>query len=367
MILLEKNIIFAKKFNNMEIAEYLEEFLPISDPFSVSHIKKDDILQEVHIYLTVTNKDIPSDCVVHSYYPRTWEHLPLFEYRCFFHCEIPIYKNTKTKKKIKPDISFAREKGRFTLLYEANVLCLLKETYCFAQVARYLSINQQRVEHIYHHYTKDLNVDVLQTCPVRIAFDETSTRKGHQYITTFYDLDTKRVIGIYDGRSADCVKQFYQDHPYPEAIEVVSMDMSPAFISGIHTYFPQASITFDKWHVIKLLYKHLDTLKKKSQEFQDKIGLIMTQITDFYNQTNPKEASAQLSFMADFAEEVMQKNSFTNTIERHFKGIINYFVSKVNNGVLEGINSKIQIIKRIARGFRYTQNFKKMIRFAYNC
>lgn len=84
----------------MEIAEYLEEFLPISDPFSVSHVKKDDILQEVHIYLTVTNKDLASDCVVHSYYSRTWEHLPLFEYRCFFHCEIPIYKNTKTKKNL---------------------------------------------------------------------------------------------------------------------------------------------------------------------------------------------------------------------------------------------------------------------------
>ncbi|MEM1135587.1 MAG: transposase [Bacteroidota bacterium] len=37
----------------------------------------------------------------------------------------------------------------------------------------------------------------------------------------------------------------------------------------------------------------------------------------------------------------------------------------MNNGVLEGINSKIQVIKRVARGFRYKQNFMKMIKFVF--
>jgi transposase len=350
----------------MEIAEYLEDFLPLSSPFSVSHVKKDDALQEVHIYLEISHTDLSGDCVVRSYYPRTWEHLRLFQYRCFLHCDIPIYEDINTKKRHTPEISFSREKGRFTLLYEANVLSLLKESCCFGQVARYLKINPQRVSTIYHHYTKEMEIDILHTCPVRIAFDETSTKKGHHYITTFYDLDAKRIIGIYDGRSSDCVKQFYQDHPYPEAIQVVSMDMSPAFISGVDFYFPQSNITFDKWHVIKLLYKHLDNLKKKAQVFQDKIGLIIEQITDFYNQTDKTEASAQLAFTADFAEETMGKNAFTNTIRRHFDGIVNYVTSKVTNGIMEGLNSKIQLIKRIARGFGKLDNFKKMIRFAFN-
>jgi transposase len=351
----------------MDIASFLEDFLPISSPFSVSHVKKDDSLQEVHIYLTVSSADIAPDCVVHSYYERTWEHLPFFQYRCFLHCDVPIYQNTSTKAFFKPTVSFSRSKSRFTLLYEAHVLRLLKETFCFSQVARHLKVNTQRIAHLYHYYTQDLETDSIDTCPVRIAFDETSTQKGHQYITTFYDLDAKKVIGIYDGRSADCVKQFCQDHPYPEAIQVVSMDMSPAFISGINTYFPQADITFDKWHVIKLLYKHLDALNQKAKDFQDKIGLVMEQIIDLYDQTEATEATAQLTFIADFAEDTIGKNPITSTIRRHFDGILNYFTSKVTNGIMEGLNSKIQLIKRIARGFKYTDNFKKMIRFAFHC
>ncbi len=70
--------------------------------------------------------------------------------------------------------------------------------------------------------------------------------------------------------------------------------------------------------------------------------------------------------MADFAEEKMGKNAFTNSINHHFEGICNYFSSNINNGVLEGINSKIQVIKRVTRGFGYVKNFIKMLRLAFN-
>ncbi len=350
----------------MELVNYLEEFLSLPPCFSISHIQRDEKSLEAHIYLTYADTNLPADLVVHSYYERTWEHLSFFQYRCFFHCDLPIYRHKTTHQLSKPEITFARENSRFTLLYEANVMYLLQLSCSFTQVARQLKINIQRVAHLYHYYTKDLEIDHFDTCPVRIAYDETSTRKGHHYITTFYYLDTKRIIGIYESKSAQCVKQFYQDHPYPEAIKHISMDMSPAFISGATTFFPQANITFDKWHVIKLLVKHLEKLEKKAHCFIENIQLMMETMTHFYTLKSKEEASALLAFMADFAAEKMGKNAFTNTINNHFEGICNYFNSKISNGVLEGINSKIQVIKRIARGFRYVKNFIKMIRFAFN-
>jgi len=48
--------------------------------------------------------------------------------------------------------------------------------------------------------------------------------------------------------------------------------------------------------------------------------------------------------------------------ERSFSGIVNYFDTKLTNGILEGINSKIQLAKRRARGFRNIKNFINMIR-----
>ena len=49
------------------------------------------------------------------------------------------------------------------------------------------------------------------------------------------------------------------------------------------------------------------------------------------------------------------------TIKAHWNGILNYFDSRINNGILEGTNSVIQLLKRSARGYRNVQNFITMI------
>ena len=49
------------------------------------------------------------------------------------------------------------------------------------------------------------------------------------------------------------------------------------------------------------------------------------------------------------------------TIKRHWNGVLRWFQSGVNNGILEGINSLIQAAKARARGYRTTQNLITMI------
>jgi transposase len=55
---------------------------------------------------------------------------------------------------------------------------------------------------------------------------------------------------------------------------------------------------------------------------------------------------------------------FIQLIKARWFGIVNYFEPKLTNGILEGINSKIQLIKRRARGFRNMQSFINMIFFS---
>jgi transposase len=50
-------------------------------------------------------------------------------------------------------------------------------------------------------------------------------------------------------------------------------------------------------------------------------------------------------------------------IKAHWNGITAYFDTKVTNGILEGINAKIQLAKRRAREYRNTLNFIHMIYF----
>jgi transposase len=46
-----------------------------------------------------------------------------------------------------------------------------------------------------------------------------------------------------------------------------------------------------------------------------------------------------------------------------YAGIVHFVTSRISNGILEGINSKIQLAKRRARGYRNVNNFIYMIYF----
>jgi transposase len=80
------------------------------------------------------------------------------------------------------------------------------------------------------------------------------------------------------------------------------------------------------------------------------------------------EVAAARSFVMDWCHEVERAKiapfmKFANTIRAHLTSIVRFVQTKITNGVLEGINSKIQLTKRRARGFRNVGNFKSMIYF----
>jgi len=347
----------------MDIVEQLERLLPLSYPFSISRIEKDEELEQVHIHLEVCKDFRPSpNHTIHSYYERSWEHLRLFQYRSFLHCRLPVFLDKQSGKTAAMEAGFSREHSRFTLLYEQQVLRLMRIHCCFSAVAAQLGIYPQRVESIYHHYTTQAYLSHAAPVCERVGVDETSTRKGHDYITVFTDMDTHQVIAIEDGRSGEAIGAFFASHANPAAIRELSMDMSPAFIKGAQQHLPWASITFDKWHVFKLFERHLKELEPKLGTYRE---LLFDYLQQFYKQRQPKQAMAQLIFMADLAEEAAGKNPLSRSIRQHAQGLVNHVSTGLTNALLEGVNSKIQALKRIARGFRYTDNFKKLILFAF--
>ena len=50
-------------------------------------------------------------------------------------------------------------------------------------------------------------------------------------------------------------------------------------------------------------------------------------------------------------------------IKAHWSGLVNYLESQIANGIVEGINNKIQLAKRRARGYKNITNFINMIYF----
>jgi transposase len=86
---------------------------------------------------------------------------------------------------------------------------------------------------------------------------------------------------------------------------------------------------------------------------------------DVFDVQDNEEAKGYLRFWCRQAPDtgIQPFIKFVNMIKAHWSGIAAYFDKQVTNGILEGINSKIQLAKRRARGYRNTNNFINMIYF----
>ena len=86
---------------------------------------------------------------------------------------------------------------------------------------------------------------------------------------------------------------------------------------------------------------------------------------DLWEMDDEEEATC---FLVEWCKEVEKSSinpfkQFVKTIKAHWTGIVNFCETEINNGVLEGINSKVQLAKRRARGYRCTENFVNIIYF----
>jgi transposase len=175
------------------------------------------------------------------------------------------------------------------------------------------------------------------------------------------------------------------------------MDMSPAFIKGARDNFPHAHITFDKFHVMKLVNKAVDEVRREEQKSCE--DLKHTRYIWLKNErnltANQKEKLDRLKDCdLDTAKAYRMKRAFSQifhysrgigqlalddwlvwarrcrlqpmievakTITAHYDGILRWFNSRLNNGILEGVNSVFQAAKRKARGYRSHKNIIAMI------
>ncbi len=129
-----------------------------------------------------------------------------------------------------------------------------------------------------------------------MGVDETSRRHGHSYVSLFVDFDQSRVLFATDGKDASTVHRFKHDliehGGDPGAIEEMCCDMLPAFIRGIERQFPVAHLTFDKFHVIKILNDAVDQVRR--EELKERSELKGTRYIWLKNQSNLKVSQSNL-------------------------------------------------------------------------
>ena len=139
-----------------------------------------------------------------------------------------------------------------------------------AVVARMIDEWDTRLWRVIHHYVEAARDRADHAEVTRVAFDETASRRGHNYVSLFVDLVCRRVLFVAEGKDAGTVDAFANDLAAhggnPEAVAEVCIDMSPAFVAGTAESLPNAQITFDKFHVVKLINEVVDAVRRAEQK-----------------------------------------------------------------------------------------------------
>ncbi len=342
-------------------------------------------------------------CNVYDTEQRKWQHLNFFEHNCFIHARVPRIEQKSSKVKT-VNVPWARPGSGFTLLFEAFAMLLIEYEMPVNKVAAALRVVAHRLWRVFNFWVKDaVEKDSLQNV-TQVGIDETSAKKGHDYVTVCADLETRRVIHVSEGREASVVKDLAeaidQKQGDVKAISHAGIDMSPAYISGVTEHLPDAKIVFDKFHIVAQLNKAMDELRKgERKEFEllkghkytvlyryknltakkrDELDYLLMAFprlcegyrlkelfSTFWELEDTEEALAFLTYWCDMVmdTDIQPFKQFVKTLKAHWSGIINYVKAKINSGVMEGINNKIQLAKRRARGYRNKGNFINMIYF----
>jgi transposase len=203
-------------------------------------------------------------CPVHDSVETTWRQLDFFQHKAFLHARVPRVRCPEHGVR-QVSVPWARSGSGFTLLFEALVLTFATAM-PVAKVAAMTAEHDTRIWRVVEHHVYAARDQLDHSGVRRVGVDETSARKGQDYISIFADLDARRVIFATEGRSADTVARFAADLAGhggdPAKVTDTSSDMSTAFISGITAHLPNARMTFDRFHLAAKLSEAINTVRR---------------------------------------------------------------------------------------------------------
>lgn len=388
------------------VDELFSRALGLEEPWQVIKIEFSETDQEINIYL-----DFPlgsrfrcpkckrKDVRAYDTKERRWRHLNFFQHRAYLHCPMPRVNCPDCGIK-SVELPWTRSGSGFTLLFEALIITLAREMTVSA-LARLIGEHDTRIWRVIQHYVSEARKKEVYHDVDKIGIDETSRKRGHHYVTLFVDLDKSKVIFATEGRDSGSIGRFSNDfHDHggdPDGVSEVCCDMSPAFIDGVEQCLPNAQITFDRFHVMKIMADAVDKVRREEQReckqlkrtrylwLKNPQNLTVKQSHQLeqLSQRNLKTARAyQIRLnLRDFwdqplsqAEDYLKRWYFwathsrlepikevACTIKLHWNGVVNFAKSKITNAVLEGINSLVQAARNKARGYRSVEYFITMI------
>ena len=245
-----------------------------------------------------------------------------------------------------------------------------------------------------------------------IAMDEFAIQKGHRYATVVVEPERKRVLWVGRGRSRAEVRPFFELLG-PEGcarLRAVAMDMNSAYDLEVRAHCPNAEVVYDLFHVVAkygrevidrvrvdeanrlrsdkrarkvvktsrwlLLRNRSNVPAAQAVQLDELLAANKALLTVYLLKDDLKqlwryrsEAWARKAWRA-WKRRAMRSGleplrAFARKLERYLPGILAHCRWPLGTNLVEGINNKIKVIKRVAYGYRDDAYFFLKIRAAF--
>jgi len=295
----------------------------------------------------------------------------------------------------------------------AESVVQLCEVLPIQHVAQHYGMSWNTVKRIHkNHLQQELDPADFSNVTV-IGMDEFAIQKGHRYATVIVDMNTKRVLWVGRGRGREDIRPFF--HLLGEngckQLEAVAIDMNGAYEEEARSHCPEVEIIYDLYHVKAKYIRdvvervRIDELgrvrgsepgrkvtpherwlllrnNENVTDEEDRIRLsellaankriytvyiLKEDLNHLWSYRSIDEALAfwKQWYRRAIYSKIEALKKFARNLKTYLPGVLAHCTYPFGTNLIEGINNKIKVIKRMAYGFRDDQYFFLRIRHAF--
>jgi transposase len=398
----------------MDDKDLFSKILGIKLPWFIKQVVVDETSQRVDIYID-HEPEIQVCCPECNKFYGLYDHGPERVYRHLNTCQMETYIHVRPPRVNCPhhgvkqiDSQFGENGSDLTFAFESYVIRVAQECNMEA-TSRLCGLSWDRSWNALERAVARGQSRKTHRVPERIGIDEKSIAKGHKYESLVYDIDAGTVEFVCDDRGQESLETYYKRFKREElaGIKAVAMDMWDPYIAATKAYVPEADkkIVFDRFHVMRHVLDAVDKVRKSEhKQLQNKgedmlkgtkylwlwskenipdwrqgefenlkakdlrvcrawaIKENLRHLWDYRYEANTRKYFKRWYFWATHSRLQPIKKS-AKTLKTHIDNIVTYARHRITNALAEGINTKIEKIKRMACGFRNRAHYRTAIYF----
>lgn len=308
------------------------------------------------------------------------------------------------------DLPWLAKWSRVTARLAENVARLCK-VLAIKHVAEFYRLGWDTVKAIDKEWLEEQVGEPDLSGLTQLAMDEFAIKRGHRYATIFVEPERKQVLWVCRGRSRQDIRPFFEKLG-PDGcrrLEAVAMDMNGAYEEEVRARCPQAQVVYDLFHVVAkygrevidrvwvdeanrqthrgdrqvikgarwLLLRNADGMKRQDRiKLRELLAVNRRLATTYILKEDLKRLwdyrypGAAMSFWKEWYQRAVRSRieplkRFARNLRDRLHGILAHCRYPLHTSLREGINNKINVIKRMAYGFRDDAYFFLKIRNAF--